>query len=201
MRTPSRSKRIMRPRLSGELGAKAAEHPRHDGGRDAEPGAGERRAREVGDVVGGTSADGQGRVSDRAKVCIAARVMQQQAVPRAPARGTAANAVRARGGSSASRANQASGGARPKRCARAGALARSCASSALRTSKPSAYHATHGQLDVREPRQVIDAVFTEMIRADVGHHRHARARDRKPAPQDAAAGDLDDRRPGRAARV
>ena len=68
-------------------------------------------------------------------------------------------------------------------------------SSALSTSTPSGASARATvSLTCGQVVEVVDAVFAEMVRADVGDHRGARVADRDAAAQQAAARGFQDRR-------
>ncbi len=74
--------------------------------------------------------------------------------------------------------------------------AASTASSALSTSRPRPPRQRAGddELRVGQALQVVDAVFAEMIDADVGDDRRIGTRERQAAPQDAAARGLQHRK-------
>ena len=119
--------------------------------------------------------------------------------PRTPAVAPPLRRCAARSGASASCARTSRAACRcARRGARAGAL------SALRRAGPSRRGPRHRKLHVEQRLEVVHAVLAEVVGRDAGDHGHVGARDREPAPQDAAARGLEDRRLGvrrRAARV
>ena len=164
-------------------------------GPDAEARRRERRAREVGDVVPGMSADGERHVGDRAEVVLRGRDAKDQppgthsansptvgpmpgqqfvvVVEREPAERWRESEPVAQGRRF-----------RPQRCVVGIEHQQPVARDELRD----------GQLDVREPAEIVDAVLAEVIARDVRHQGDVGMIESQPAAQDAAARSLEDRR-------
>jgi hypothetical protein len=157
--------------------AEARQHRGDPRRRDAERMRHQCRAGGIGDVVARATAQGQRHRIDRAEVEAGVARLQPQA-PFARRAGGCPRRLRGeQEGIAASSANQ------PVRQAQPAEAATSSASSALSTSSPSAPRRAPPPASPREVGQRMDAVFAEMVGADVGDDGGVGARDRQAAPQ------------------
>ncbi len=170
------------------VGTKPREHPGDRRRRDAESGGGQRRAGQVGDVVGRNPAHRQRHGGNQPEIVFGAAVRYVQP-PLAHAAGRGATQtilaqqrlIRACGEPTQRRA-AAEAPHEPLRL-----RAQLCIVGIQHQQAAAADHCRHRELHLGESGEVIDAVFAEMVRADIGDDRSVGARYRDSAAQNAAA--------------
>ncbi len=158
-------------------------------GVDLEPAGRGDHPQRVGDVVPGRPAEGGGDAPRPRRWGSAGRSSARRSCRRRPPR-RCRRGGRARGPPSGPGPGCTIRAGRPR-----GRAATSRSSSALRTRNPlRRTRLRDHQLGLREVVEVLDAVLAEVVLGDVGDDGHVGALERQPAPEQAAACHLEDRR-------